>query len=175
MKTFQDRRINPLDPKPGDIHIEDIAHALSLLCRGNGQVKVFYSVGQHCINAEKEAVARGESERVCFACLLHDSSEAYMSDVIRPIKQALPKYREIEDNFLNVVFSRFGLGKLSDDEKKRVKSIDDALLDYDMAMMLGEPVPEGGFRFVRTPDIEFRPFEEVEKEYLEIFEKYYKE
>ena len=98
-----------------------------------------------------------------------------MSDVIRPIKQFLPKYKEIENNFLEKVYNRFGLGQLSPDEELMVKSIDDDLLDYDMAMLLKEDEPEGGFRLKRIPDIEYRVFEEVEKEYLDIFYRYFKE
>ena len=174
MKTYLGNRLNPLHPKEEDINIEDIAHALSYICRGNGQVTHFYSVAQHCINAAKEAKERKESDRVILASLLHDASEAYMSDVIRPIKQFLPRYKEIEDNFLENVYDKFGLGNLTKEEKIKVKSIDDDLLDYDMAMLLGEPEPEGGYRFLRTPDIDFKPFEEVEKEYLEIFNEYYR-
>ena len=47
-----------------DFHIRDVAHALSFICRGNGHVKQFFSVGQHCINCSLEAEARGYSERV---------------------------------------------------------------------------------------------------------------
>lgn len=173
MKTYLGNRLNPLKPEAEDIKIEDVAHALSLLCRGNGQVTHFYSVGQHCINAAKEAKAREESDRVVLASLLHDASEAYMADVIRPIKQFLPKYIEIENNFLDKVYERFGLGKLTEEERVKVKKIDDALLDYDMAELLKEPMPSDGYKFVRKPNIDFRPFEEVEKEYLEIFNEYY--
>lgn len=172
MKTFSNVKFNPLDPNPSDIKIEDIAHALSYICRGNGQVKSFYSVGQHCINAAKEASVRDLSERVILACLLHDASEAYMSDFIRPIKELMPTYREAENRLLDVIYERFGLGALSVEEKRLVKEIDDALLEYDMAELLYEPIPENGYKFRRTPDIKFRPFEEVEKEYLEIYKKY---
>ncbi len=175
MKTYLGNRLNPIKPDAKDIKIEDVAHALSLLCRGNGQVTHFYSVGQHCINAAKEAETRNESDRVILASLLHDASEAYMSDVIRPIKQFLPKYIEIENNFLDKVYERFGLGKLTEEERIKVKSIDDALLDYDMVELLKEPMPADGYKFLRKPDIEFRPFEEVEKEYIQIFKKYYNE
>ena len=68
--TYTGRHIDPLHPDPDMICIEDIAHALSLICRGNGQVKTFFSVGQHCINCAREALARGYSRRVAFACLL---------------------------------------------------------------------------------------------------------
>jgi len=82
------------------ICIKDIAHALSLICRGNGQVKTFFSVGQHCINCAREALARGYSRRVAFACLLHDASECYLSDVPRPFKKTLSGYKEQEKNLL---------------------------------------------------------------------------
>ena len=68
---------DPLHPNTDLIDIEDIAHALSMLCRANGHFKSFYSVGQHCINCAKEAKARGYSSFVQLACLLHDASEAY--------------------------------------------------------------------------------------------------
>ena len=75
MGTFSGRRFDPLMMTPEDVVLEDIAHALSLLCRGGGQLKYFYSVGQHCINCMKEAEARGWSPRMQLACLLHDASE----------------------------------------------------------------------------------------------------
>ena len=58
-----------------DILIEDIAHALSLMCRANGHFKEFYSVGQHCIYCCEEAIKRGYSNTVALACLLHDASD----------------------------------------------------------------------------------------------------
>jgi 5'-deoxynucleotidase YfbR-like HD superfamily hydrolase len=59
----------------------DIAHALSLVCRANGHFPHFFSVAQHSINCMKEAAARGYSTRVQLGCLLHDGSEAYLSDI----------------------------------------------------------------------------------------------
>ena len=47
--TYTGRHFDPLHPEEALICIEDIAHALSLICRGNGHVKSFFSVGQHCI------------------------------------------------------------------------------------------------------------------------------
>ena len=48
--TYGGTHFMPMEPEAADIHITDIAHALSLLCRGNGHVKHFFSVGQHCVN-----------------------------------------------------------------------------------------------------------------------------
>ena len=89
MTTYSGRKFDPMQMTPGDVYIEDIAHALSLLCRGGGQLSYFYSVGQHSLNCAAEAKARGWSERQQLACLLHDASECYMSDVPTPFKLSL--------------------------------------------------------------------------------------
>lgn len=54
MNVFSGHRIDPLHIKEDDIHLEDIAHALSLICRGNGHIKYFYSVAQHSLNCAKK-------------------------------------------------------------------------------------------------------------------------
>ena len=46
--TYTGQHFEPTNPDPELIQIEDIAHALSMICRGNGHVKTFWSVGQHC-------------------------------------------------------------------------------------------------------------------------------
>lgn len=71
--TFTGKHFYPMSPDPMAICIEDIAHALSLICRGNGHVHKFWSVAEHCICCAKEAEARGLSARVILACLLHDA------------------------------------------------------------------------------------------------------
>ena len=62
--TYTGRHFDPLHPEEALICIEDIAHALSLICRGNGHVKSFFSVGQHCILCAREAAARSYSSRL---------------------------------------------------------------------------------------------------------------
>lgn len=56
--TYGGTHFFPTEPDGKDFHISDVAHALSLICRGNGHVKTFFSVGQHCINCALEAEAR---------------------------------------------------------------------------------------------------------------------
>lgn len=172
MKTYTGRKVDPVNPAAEDILLEDIAHALSLNCRGNGQVTHFYSVAQHCINAAKEAIARGYSDKVVLACLLHDASEAYLTDLIRPVKIYMPKYQEIEERFLAVIYRKFGVGILSDDDKIKVKSVDNDLLEYDLHYLLKEPKPVDGFKCRRDPDLEFVPFEQAEAEYIKLANVY---
>ena len=101
MNTFYGRTFDPMEMTEENVALEDIARALSLLCRGGGHIRHFYSVAQHSINCAKEAKARELPERMQLACLLHDASEAYISDIIRPVKEHLNNYLEIEAKIID--------------------------------------------------------------------------
>jgi len=112
--TFTGEDFTPLAPDEYKIHIEDIAHALSLMCRANGHFVRFFSVAQHSINCANEAKARGLSEKIQLACLLHDGSEAYLSDITKPVKKHLSKYIEIEKHLQDTIFNKFLENPLTD-------------------------------------------------------------
>lgn len=169
IKTYTGIMFDPLEPNADLIRIEDIAHALAMLCRANGHFKSFYSVGQHCINCAEEAAARGYSARVQLGCLLHDGSEAYLSDVTRPVKKALLKYLEIEKPLQNAIWNKWLSTPLTKEEVKQVFEIDDMmLLNEFMALMdtaLADDIPVllGNAQFV------FSGFKETKEEYLSKF------
>ena len=153
------------------ISIKDIAHSLSLLCRGNGHVKSFYSVAQHCIACAKEAILRGYSNKVVLACLLHDASECYLSDIPSPIKKQLHEYKLIEDKLINIIFTKFIGSCLTKDEEEKVFSIDKDMLKYDLYYLLNEKKDELP-KLKSNPSYNFVDFLIVEEEYLKIFYKY---
>jgi len=168
MTTYSGRQFTVFDPDIEVIDIVDIGHALSLLCRGNGHVKHFYSVAQHCLNCVAEAKARGYSSRIQLACLLHDATEAYMADLIRPIKNEIPLYREIENKLQMVIFKKYGIDDLVDDV--HWKEIDDIMCDYDVQYLLNE---KGVVKItpIIEPDIELHLCSEIEQRYVECFEE----
>lgn len=139
--TYTRKHFDPVHPNPENICIQDIAHALSMLCRGNGHVSSFWSVGEHCICCAKEALGRGYSRRLVLACLLHDASECYMSDVPRPLKQDMARYREVEKRLLQVIYEKFLGSSLTKEEERLLKEIDDDLLWYDLEILLEEKQP----------------------------------
>ncbi len=164
--TFSKQKFSPLKAKSEEIDIIDIAHALSLMCRANGHIKHFYSVAQHCLNCLKEAEARGLREDVRLACLLHDASEAYLSDITRPVKRSLPQYREFEEVLQNQIYDKFNLVHLREAEHALVKEIDDALLYYELLELMNEEIFEAPPAIASMPDLEQRDFPAVEKAFL---------
>lgn len=169
--TYTGLHFYPTEPNPDGLRMEDIAHALSLLCRGNGHTKTFFSVGQHCLHCAREAQARGYSRHVALACLLHDASEAYLSDVPRPFKQSMPQYRVLENQLLDVIYTKFLGAPLTDEEAALVKQIDDDMLYFDLRLLLNEPSNESGPEMKSVFSYDVLPFETVEREYLELYKK----
>lgn len=71
----------PCDPQAIDVHIEDIAQALSRIHRFNGQTKQNSTVAEHCYIASMMV-----PPEEALAALMHDSAEAYIGDMVRPLK-----------------------------------------------------------------------------------------
>lgn len=121
IKTYSGIWFNPIHPTPDMIIIEDIAHALSHQCRFGGHVPKFYSVAQHSYECSLRV-------RDKLSALLHDASEAYLIDIPRPIKQKLTNYKEIEDNLMKIIASKFGFQYPLSPE---VKEIDEIMLQLE--------------------------------------------
>jgi hypothetical protein len=166
--TYQKKEFYPLDPKIEDIDIVDIAHALSLLCRANGHFKHFYSVALHSINCALEAKARGYSDRVALGCLLHDGSEAYLADITRPVKKHLHKYLEIEDVLQNKIFEKW-IPNLTEEERKLIFELDDAILYYEFTTLFGESIFDYVPKLSSEPRFEYIEFSKIENEFIDLF------
>ncbi len=107
LQTFTGQRVNLLDANPDTINIQDIAHALSNQCRYNGHCRVFYSVAQHCV-----IVSKIVPREVALEGLMHDAAEAYLGDMVRPLKMTDgigELYRAAEANLEQVIARKFNL------------------------------------------------------------------
>lgn len=109
METFSGQKFHFGAPTPESIHINDIAHALSNLCRYGGHTRKFYSVAEHCCLMSDWVLSSGHSPQVALEALMHDATEAYLVDMPRPIKHKLPGYRAIEDGLARAIADRFYL------------------------------------------------------------------
>lgn len=104
IQTYSGKQFWPIDPRPEDICMEDVAHALSLICRFSGHCRRFYSVAQHSVLVSELV----EPEFALWG-LLHDASEAYLSDIARPVKPYLANYQELELGIEKCIAERFDL------------------------------------------------------------------
>ena len=89
MQTFTGRLFDPFNPDPALIDLRDIAHALGNICRFGGHSRRYYSVAEHSI-----LVASLVPEPLRLPALLHDAAEAYLGDIITPIKRWTTIYVE---------------------------------------------------------------------------------
>ena len=103
------------------------------------------------------------------ACLLHDASEAYIADIIRPVKAHLSNYLKIEDQIMACIWKQFDLADLSLEEQKAWKKMDDLLLEQELKHLM--PGKENRFIPVLAsiPDLRQRNWQDVEQEFIQCF------
>ena len=136
IQTFTGVQFWPLDPRPEEIFIIDIAHALSNICRFGGHSRCFYSVAEHSV-----IVSEHVSQENKLAALLHDATEAYLGDMVRPLKRNMSEYRVAEYRLHIMICERFGLPVILADE---IKLTDNKLLLNEKNELMGlEPAPWG--------------------------------
>jgi len=137
IQTYSGRAFYPLDPHAEDVCIEDIAHALSQLCRFGGHCQRFYSVAEHSV-----LLSRYVAPGFQLWALLHDASEAYLVDVPRPVKKQILGYVEAERRVMRAICERFRLDPL---EPWAVKDADTRILaDEARQLMVPPPMPWAG-------------------------------
>jgi hypothetical protein len=133
IQTYTGRKFFPLEPRPEDIDVRDVAHSLAMQCRFNGHCRPFYSVAEHSVRASRILEGRDR-----LWGLLHDAAEAYISDLPRPLKATAPAFRAAEDRLLEVIVTRFGLPWPM---PAAVADADDVMLATEMRDLMA-PTPE---------------------------------
>ena len=169
--TARGIHFDPIEPEEELLRIRDIAHSLSLICRANGHTAHFYSVAQHSICCAKEAMVRGYKREVALGCLLHDGSEAYLSDVTRPVKKDLTYYLQVEERLQNMIFSHFIGRELSKEEQTQVFEIDDQMLSMEFLKLMPETLNEWYRELKREVTCAFEDPAKVETEFLSLYEQ----
>lgn len=152
MHTFTGRQYWPLDPRPDEVCVEDIAHHLGMMCRYCGACRRFYSVAEHSVgvlHVVTQALWHGEHgrnlttadvRRIRRHALMHDAPEAYCHDLIRPIKRCVSGYAEVEAANHDAVCLRYGLGLVGTIGSTVIKLADNAMLLAEQAALMA-PAP----------------------------------
>ena len=130
IRTISGQYVNVFEPHQDTLLIEDIAHALSNQPRFGGHLPKFYSVAQHSLLCYNIA---NEEEK--YNALMHDTSEAYLLDMPKPIKLEMPDYNSIEDNLMNVLADKF---EFTYPKTKEVERVDHYLLEWEWNVLMLE-------------------------------------
>ncbi|QHI73353.1 HD domain-containing protein [Aminipila terrae] len=167
--TYYKRKFNPTRAAEQDITIGDVAHALSLICRANGHLKIFFSVAQHSINCALEARERGHSEKIQLHCLLHDASEAYIGDVITPLKIQLNAYKDYENALQATVLKALDVETPDEEEAAIIKEIDSCMLYHEFKLLHGDLL------FKKEPEMHISiaedevPHSQIEAQFIQLY------
>lgn len=129
---YTGRHFYPLQPRKEDITVVDIAHSLSRLARYGGHLEDFYSVGEHSVYCYEIAKQLNLTPLQQMYTLMHDASESIVNDVVTPLKQHIPLYKDIEHNVMNVIWDMIGVPHPTEEDYEQVKLIDSTLLVNEM-------------------------------------------
>ena len=157
-RMLSGRRLHLLDPSPFDIEIEDIAQGLARVARWNGQTSGnhAFSVAEHSVIVEQlfSQLNPDASNLDRLACLLHDSAEYVIGDMISPFKNALGlNYKAFEARIEEAVHLRFGLPpQLSVGLKKKIKACDIYCAWFEATQIAGFTVKEANSFFRAPPE-----------------------
>lgn len=91
------------NPAASPVQIEDIAAALSKVCRFSGHIHRFYSVAQHAVNTSLIV-----APEYAFTALMHDTAEAFTNDLPTPLKYAVPIFKDLEVRIEGAMSEKFG-------------------------------------------------------------------
>jgi len=174
IETISGIKFNPFNVALKDIRIIDIAHSLSLITRFNGHCKFFYSVAQHSINVAKALEKMGYNENIVLYGLLHDSAEAYLGDIPRPIKPAFKNYEQYESQLQSLIWQAFNIEKPIEEVWDIVKSVDNAMLKCEALALTSNidgwanSLPDNNVAL--NTIIEYKDMNVVEQQFLQYFD-----
>lgn len=109
IKVAAGHYVDLVNPDPESIEVCSIAAALSKVCRFGGHCPRFYSVAEHCVHATSLACSQGYAGDALVAIFLHDAAEAYIGDMVKPLKVLMSQYGEAERRIEAAIEAAFGV------------------------------------------------------------------
>lgn len=137
--TYTGKVFDYNNPTTSPVCLEDIAHALGMLCRFNGHIRRFYSVAQHSV-----LVSRLVEPRHTLQALFHDAAEAYVGDMVAPLKRCgkMEDYAFLEELIAANIRTELNLGELDDACDADIKAADRAALELEVYYLTNPRTPE---------------------------------
>ena len=149
--TFTGRQVDPFNLQPEDVNIVDIAHSLSQQNRYGGHTFKPYSVGFHCIMMER-TIKNNNNLDINLDALMHDASEAYITDIPKPIKKRIPMIEEIEAKILDVIYQKYGIEHFLNVKEWDQQMVLSEIESFKMLNYLEDRIPEIVFLHTQNPN-----------------------
>ncbi len=164
MWTYTGKVVDPMNLKADDISLIDIGVSLSRQVRYNGHTTTndHYSVARHSLILAQRVYDITSSKELQAIAFAHDFAEAYMGDIIRPIKNLCPALKELEAKITKVIFSRLKIK--ADKIPIIIDEQDDLLLKIEMAHFFPELWTGARIKSLRdymdyfNPNIDYKAF-----------------
>jgi len=131
--------VNIRNPLLDMIDINDIAHSLASNSRWGGHLDFDkkISIAQHSVLC-CQMIDADYTEEIKIQALMHDSPEAYLLDMPKPIKELLPDYQLIEEKFTKIIFQKYGI---SYPLHPIIKSVDMKMLKIEWETLVVKSLP----------------------------------
>ena len=126
IRLYSGKYLDLANPRPEDFTLADVARGLSHICRFGGQIGRFYSVAEHSCHCAFLALMDGRGPSAALACLMHDAAEAFVGDIVKPLKVMLRGYDEVEKSVECTIARKWGID--FDTTAGVVKEIDRSML-----------------------------------------------
>jgi hypothetical protein len=153
MMTFTGKLVNPLDMKPEDVDIRDIAHGLALVNRFGGHTRFPLSVAQHAVHVSyvmeraytssldhHSILRRLDQNESAWLGLHHDDSDTYIGDMPRLLKHShsMEGFLAVELELQDKLYSRFDChhGDMSDPDYSLLIYADNLVLRHEIAQAM---------------------------------------
>lgn len=133
--VYQGRLVQAIGTNVKDIRTFEMVRALQRINRFNGHGNIVWTVAQHSLLVQRILKDQGEQLEVQLAGLLHDASEAYINDVIRPLKVKLTEYSKFETQLENVIMHKYKLDNL--ENYPQYKAADNLALYTEVVALMG--------------------------------------
>lgn len=143
-QTYTGKLVDVAHPDPAAVNILDIAQALSMTCRYGGHCRDFYSVAEHSLLVHLIGVTGNPKNNL--ALLLHDAAEAYVGDLVTPLKRVL-RAKNLEDDWLRAIEQKLDLDTLLSEPSSLVKAADRRALSIEVVALFDQPDPAWWYHF----------------------------
>jgi len=107
VRLYSGKYVDVTNLTEDDICLEDIAHALALKCRWNGNTQGFFSILSHTMIVQSLLT----DNKNTLEALLHDAHEAYLFDIPAPYKTLEPfkPLVELENKIQELINKKYGV------------------------------------------------------------------